>query len=60
MPSCLRLASGSVRTIRMHQSAYCAKLVQIFWPVTTIASASTSPRVRSAARSEPAPGSEKP
>ncbi len=37
----------------MHQSAYCAKLVQIFWPVTTIASFSTSPRARSAARSEP-------
>ncbi len=39
----------------------CAALVvQTFWPVTTNSSPSSTPVVRRAARSEPAPGSEKP
>jgi hypothetical protein len=59
-PSCFFFASGSLRTIRMHQSACWAKLVQIFCPLTTTSSPRSSPRVRRAARSEPASGSEKP
>ena len=34
MPSCLR-AACSVRTSANIQSASCAKVVQIFWPLTT-------------------------
>ena len=38
----------------------CAKDDQTFWPFTTNVSSRTSMRVRTAARSDPAPGSEKP
>ncbi len=34
MPSCF-LASGSVRQRQKIQSAYCASVVQVFWPLTT-------------------------
>ena len=40
-------------------SAQCAPDVQIFWPLITQSSPSRTARVRSPARSEPAPGSEK-
>ncbi len=33
MPSWF-LASGSVRTRQKIQSAYCASVVQVFWPLT--------------------------
>ena len=59
MPRCLG-ASGSVRTSSSHQSATCASVVQIFWPVMTQSSPSRTAVVRSDARSEPASGSEKP
>ena len=59
MPSCF-LAAGSVRTRQKIQSAYCASVVQIFWPLTTYVSPLRSARVRRPARSDPAPGSEKP
>ncbi len=38
----------------------CANDDQTFWPLTTKWSPLSSTRVRAAARSEPAPGSEKP
>ena len=56
MPSCFG-ASGSVRTSANIQSASCAFDVQIFWPLTTQWSPSSSALVRSDARSLPAPGS---
>ena len=56
MPSCLG-ASGSVRTSANIQSASVALDVQIFWPLTTQKSPSSSARVRSEARSLPEPGS---
>src|SRR5881392_1248094 len=59
MPLCLG-ASGLVRTRRKHQSATCAMLVQTFWPLTTKWPSSRTARVWRFARSEPAPGSEKP
>ena len=34
MPSCF-LASGSVRQRQKIQSAYCASVVHVFWPLTT-------------------------
>ena len=34
MPSCF-LAAGSVRHRQKIQSAYCASVVQVFWPLTT-------------------------
>ncbi|MNN41014.1 hypothetical protein D3C81_1551070 [compost metagenome] len=34
MPRCCR-ASGSVRTRQNIQSAKCARVVQVFWPLTT-------------------------
>ena len=34
MPDCLR-AAGSVRTRKNPQSACCASVVQVFWPLTT-------------------------
>ena len=34
MPSCF-FAAGSVRTRQKIQSAYCASVVQVFWPLTT-------------------------
>jgi len=57
MPACLG-ASGSVRTRQNIQSAYCALEVHTFCPFTTNSSPRSSARVRSEARSEPAPGSE--
>ena len=59
IPRCFT-ASLSVRTSSRHQSAMCALLDQTFCPLTTHASPSRSARQRSDARSEPAPGSEKP
>ena len=53
-------ASGSVRATSMHHFEYCAPDVHTFWPVTTHSSPSLTARVLSAARSEPASGSEKP
>ena len=53
-------ASPSVRATSMHHFEYWAPLVQTFWPVTTQSSPSLTARVLSAARSEPASGSEKP
>ncbi len=60
IPICRFGALGSVRTRQKHQSAMCAVEVQIFWPLTTYSSPSRRAAVFSAARSEPAPGSEKP
>jgi hypothetical protein len=44
----------------MHHSAMCANDDHTFWPFTTKTSPRRSMRVRTAARSDPAPGSEKP
>ncbi len=60
MPSCFLAAFGSVRHRQKIQSAYCASVVQVFWPLTTHSSPSRRAVVRSPARSDPAPGSEKP
>ena len=59
MPRCLG-ASGSVRVRTWIQSACRAPEVQIFCPLITYSSPSRTARVRSDARSEPEPGSEKP
>ena len=59
MPWCLG-ASGSVRQRQNIMLAICAPEVHTFWPVITISSPSTTPRVVSEARSDPASGSEKP
>ena len=56
MPSCFLVVS--VRTRQKHQSAYCAPVVQIFWPLTRKWSPLSSALVCREARSEPAPGSE--
>ena len=53
-------ASVSVRATSMHHFEYCAPLVQTFCPVTRQPSPSGTARVLSAARSEPASGSENP
>jgi hypothetical protein len=55
-----RLDSGSERVNRMQKSARCANEDHTFCPFTTKAPSSTSALVRTPARSEPAPGSEKP
>ena len=57
MPACLG-TSQSVRASRMPRSDSSAPDVHTFWPVTTHSSPSSSARVVSPARSEPAPGSE--
>ena len=57
IPLCFA-ASGSVRTRRNIQSALSAYDVQTFCPLTTKTSPSRTARVRSEARSDPAPGSE--
>ena len=57
MPWCFG-ASGSVRTRQKIMSAYWAPEVQIFWPLMTKSSPSTSARVDRDARSDPDPGSE--
>ena len=59
MPVCF-LALGSVRHRQKIQSAYCASVVQVFWPLTIYLSPLRSALVLSEARSEPEPGSEKP
>ena len=56
MPLCFG-ASGSVRTNVSSTSASCAPDVHTFCPLTTKLSPSRTARVRSDARSEPAPGS---
>ena len=53
-------ASVSVRATSMHHFEYWAPLVHTFWPVTIHSSPCLTARVFSAARSEPASGSEKP
>ena len=59
MPDCC-LALVSVRTRQNIQSAKWPSVFQVFWPLTTKWSPSRTARVRSEARSEPAPGSEYP
>jgi len=59
IPSCA-LAEGSVRHRQKIQSAYCASVVQVFWPLMIYLPPLFSALVRSEARSEPEPGSEKP
>ncbi len=56
MPSCF-LAFLLVRTRRKIQLASMASEVQIFWPLTTQWSPSSTASVRRLARSEPALGS---
>ena len=58
MPRCLGCASRSVRQSTKHQSAQCASDVHTFWPSMTHSSPSSSARVWTLARSEPAFGSE--
>ena len=57
MPLCFG-APGSVRARQIAQSASCADEVQTFCPVSSHPSLALVARVRSDARSEPAPGSE--
>src|SRR6185312_12652253 len=59
MPLCLG-ASKSVRTSNRQYSAWAALDDHTFWPLTMYLSPTSSARVRNAARSEPAFGSEKP
>ena len=59
MPSCF-FAWALVRAKTKIQSAYCAIVVQVFWPEITQLSASQRAVVLKLARSDPAPGSEKP
>src|SRR6202035_4550721 len=59
MPDCF-LAPGSVRHRQKIQSAYCASVVHVFWPLMMYLSPFFSALVRSEARSDPEPGSEKP
>ena len=56
MPRCLGTL-GSMRTSRNPQLQNCADEFQTFCPSTTNSSPSTTARVASPARSEPAPGS---
>ena len=60
MPCWGLAALGSVRTSMKIMLALCALLVHMFWPLITHSSPSSTARVRSEARSEPEPGSEKP
>ena len=61
MPACFLPPSGElVRAIVKILSPCMAFVVQIFWPFRTYSSPWGSARICSAARSEPAPGSEKP
>jgi hypothetical protein len=58
-------AGSPVRATSMHHLAYCAPEVQTFWPVTSqsesgSSGSSSTARVLTAAKSEPASGSEKP
>ena len=56
MPRCLG-RSGWVRARRIPHSARSADEVQTFWPETTHSSPSSTARVDTLARSEPASGS---
>ena len=56
MPLCCG-ASGSVRARQIAKSVSCASDVHTFWPVSRQPPSTRTARVRSAARSEPAPGS---
>ncbi len=56
-PACLG-ASGSVRTVARPHWHRCARLVHTFWPVTRQPPSTRLAEVRTAAASEPAPGSE--
>jgi hypothetical protein len=56
-PACLG-ASGSVRTVASPHWQYCARLVHTFCPVTRQPPSTFLAAVRTAAASEPAPGSE--
>ena len=58
MPLCLG-TSGLVRARQMPQSARSATEFHTFWPLSRQPPSTFSARVRSDARSEPAPGSEK-
>ena len=61
MPACFLPPSGElVRASVKILSPCMALVVQIFWPFRTYSSPCGSARICSAARSEPAPGSEKP
>ena len=55
-----RVDSGSERVSRMQKSAMCANDDHTFWPSTTKWPSCWIALVRTPARSEPAPGSEKP
>ena len=55
-----RCESGSLRPTRMQWSAMCANDDHTFWPLTTKEPFRASIEVRTADRSDPAPGSEKP
>ena len=57
MPSCF-FAALSVRTSRKMCVASWARVVQVFWPLTTKSSPSSTASVRRLARSEPELGSE--
>ncbi len=59
MPICF-LAVVSVRHRQKIMSAYCARVVQVFWPLMMYLSPLRSALVFSEARSDPEPGSEKP
>src|ERR1700745_2521778 len=59
IPLCF-FAAGSVRQRQKIMSACCASVVQVFWPLMIHLSPLRSALVRSEARSEPEPGSEKP
>src|SRR6201996_3284981 len=59
MPVCF-FAEGSVRHRQKIQSAYCASVVQVFWPLMIHLSPRRSALVLRDARSEPEPGSENP
>ena len=59
MPACLG-TSGSVRTSSSHQFARWPNVFHTFCPLTTNVSPSSTARVRSEARSDPALGSENP
>ena len=60
MPSCGLAAFGSVRTSANIIEHQCAYDVHTLWPLTMKSSPSRTAVVRTAARSDPAPGSENP
>ena len=61
MPACRAPPAGALVRTRVKILSPCmALVVQIFWPLRTYSSPARSARICRAARSEPAPGSEKP